>query len=383
MIARLHPFAWMLVVSFAVAGCSGSTDASPGSEVDSGATSPVDGGGTDAGSDAAKIDSATAGDSGIAVDSTTTADADADAIAADVGPGGLDFTAAGPHPVAKKDTTVAGNTVHCVYPTDAPPAAGWSGVAFAHGFQLKTTNYDAILSHLASWGFVVVSTDYPGSLFSVDHRDVATALTAVRTALAASSIAGLPKVDATRIAAAGHSLGGKGAVMAVLADASFVAALTFDPVDGNPGNPFGGGPDAAHPQLTPTQTASLKVPMGYFGATQSHCGSTPCAPTTLDAAAFASGTPASTPHHLWTVWDFGHMQFLDDPACGFTCSACAAGKSPIDPRKTAIEATSVAFLRRYVEGDLAAQTWLDGPKRDAFVAAKDYWDGTSTAPACP
>ena len=292
------------------------------------------------------------------------------------------FTAAGPHAVAKKDAKIGSTSVHLVYPTTAPPAAGFPGVAFAHGFQLKPGDYDKLLEHFASFGYVVVSTDFPGTLFSIDHNDVAKALIAARQAMAAGSIAGLPKVDGARIAVSGHSLGGKGSVMAILADPAFVAGLVFDPVDGNPGNPLGGGPDAQHPKLNPTEVAKVTVPMGYFGATASHCGSTACAPTGLDAATFFASTKSSTPHYLWIVNDFGHMQFLDNPACGFACSACAAGKAPIDPRRTAIAATAVAFLKRHVDGDTTAQRWLDGDKRDAYVASAILWSGTGTPP-CP
>ena len=76
------------------------------------------------------------------------------------------------------------------------------------------------------------------------------------------------------------------------------------------------------------------------------------------------------------------MQFLDDPSCGFTCSVCVAGKSPVDPRKAAVRATVVAFLERHLRGDASAQSWLDGAKRAELVAAKDFWDGVSALPPC-
>jgi hypothetical protein len=362
------PRALAPLLVLALAACGGSTNVSDTTPVDDAST--VDS--TPPGDDASTLPDTNGG-----VDSTSPTDT--------APPPAVDYTQVGSHTVAKKDATVSSNSVHCLFPSDAPPAAGFPGVAFAHGFQLATTDYDQILSHVASWGYVVCSIDYPNSLFSFDHRNVATALTNARTAMAAGTITGVPKVDGAHIAAAGHSAGGKGTVMAVLADPAFVAALTFDPVDGNPSP--GGMIDAAHPKLAPTETAKLKVPMGYFGATQSHCtsgtiGATACAPTGLDAAAFFAGTPATTPKYLWTVWDFGHMQFLDNPNCGFTCSACAAGKSAIDPRKVAIRSTAVAFLERHVRGDASAQSYLDGAKRDANVTAKNFWDGKATLPAC-
>lgn len=368
----------LLVVT--LAACGGTTNLTD--------TTPLDDATTDTAADTAAdttadtaADTTPPGDDGSALQDADVA-ADTSSPADTALPPAVDYTQVGAHSVAKRDATVSGNSVHCLFPSDAPPAAGFPGVAFAHGFQLATTDYDQLLSHVASHGYVVCSTNFPGTLLSIDHRDVATALTNVRTAMAAGTIAGVPKVDGAHIAAAGHSLGGKGTVMAMLADNAFVAAITFDPVDGNPGNPLGGSPDAAHPKLNPTETAKLTKPMGYFAATQSHCGGNACAPTGLDAAAFFAGTPTTIPKYLWTVWDFGHMQFLDNPSCGFTCSACAAGKSALDPRKLAIKSTAVAFLERHVRGDASAQSYLDGAKRDANVVAKNFWDGKATLPAC-
>jgi hypothetical protein len=344
----------------------------------SGADAPTDGGALP---DAAVVDGGGASDANA--DATGNADAAEDApVDASLDAGAPSFASPGPHPVTTRDATIGSTSVHLVYPTDAPPPAGFDGVAFAHGFQLKTNGYDALLTHLASWGYVVVSTDYPGTLFSIDHNDVAKALTAARTAMASGTITGLPKVDATKIAAAGHSLGGKGAVMAVLADPAFAAALTLDPVDGNPGNPLGSTTDATHPQLNPTAVAQLAVPIAYFGATQSHCGSNACAPTGLDAAEFFKNTPATVPHYLFTVLDFGHMQFLDDPSCGFVCSACASGNGAIDPRRAAIRATAIAFLRRHLDGDASASTWLDGSTLANTIAAGIFWDGSRPRPPC-
>jgi hypothetical protein len=259
-----------------------------------------------------------------------------------------------------------------------------SAVVFAHGFQLKPTDYDLTLGHIASWGYVVVSTDYPGSLFSIDHRNARDALIKAKDALVAGSIAGIPKVDPAKIAASGHSLGGKASVMAILADKAFVAALAFDPVDGNP-SPTGGTPDDAHPKMIPTETAKIAVPVGYFGATQSRCVKSSfgpaCAPEGADAAAFFAATPTTIPRALWTVFDFGHMQFLDG-ACGFACTACTDGKGDLAARHTAIDAIAVAFLQRHVDGIAAAQTWIDGAKRDAYVTAGVLWDGVVAKPAC-
>ena len=374
-----------IVLAGALTACGGSDGSADPAPNDTGAasidttTSDDSSGATDTSSS----DSFGASDSSVAFDSSPdTAETGA----------ATDYAAVGPFAVVKGDGTVSGRAVHWFAPAGAAPADGFSAVVFAHGFLLKPTDYDEVLSHVASWGFVVVSTDFPGSLFSIDHRDVAKALIAARASLLDGTLASVPKVASKRVAASGHSLGGKGAVMAALAEPAFAAVLALDPVDGNPGNPLGGGPDAAHPALIPSETAKLVVPVGYFGATQSHCVKPPafpgapasaCAPEKLDAAAFFAGTPSTTTRYLWTAFDFGHMQFLDNPKCGTACDACVAGKSSGTAQRTAIAAISTAFLKRRLDGDASAETWLSGAKRDVAIAAGALWDGIAPRPACP
>jgi hypothetical protein len=293
---------------------------------------------------------------------------------------------AGPCPVTKVDGRISANGVHVLVPGCAVPSAGFPAVVFAHGFQLTTTGYDQLLGHLASYGFLVASVDYPCSLLTCNHLHVGTAIVAGKTALIAGSISGVPKVDPTKIVASGHSLGGKGAFLAVLADATFAAALAFDPVDGNPGNPLSGGAtDPQHPQLTPTSVARLTLPVGLFGAALSHCkGSrlalSACAPTNEDAFAFAAAL-VKDQHSLWTVADFGHMEFLDDPHCGLLCSACVAGTSPVEPHLLAVEAISVAYLQMTLLGDMTNVGYLNGEQLAAYVSAGTISTG-ATAPAC-
>lgn len=302
-----------------------------------------------------------------------------------------DYSTKGPHAIVSATVNVSGRASRIHAPNAATPPGGWPAVVFAHGFLLKPTDYDDLLGHVASWGYVVLSVDYPGSFVDVDHRNVRQAIVDGGKALATGAIAGAPTIAGGKIAAAGHSLGGKGAIMAVLAEKAFAAALALDPVDGNP-SPIGGGPTEKAPQLAPTQTAKLAVPVGYFGATQSRCVKPPtlpgspsqaCAPEKLDASTFYDGTPASVPRHLWTIWDYGHMQFLDDPRCGTSCDACVVGKSDELPRRRAVKAITVAFLERHLRGDEAAETWLSGAKHGELVAAKSLWDGKGDRPPCP
>lgn len=307
-------------------------------------------------------------------------------VTPDATPGARDLSMAGPHRVAVWTGAITGTQgdARVFYPMTAG-AERYPLVVFAHGFQLAVNNYDRLLTHVASWGYVVASVNYPGSLLSVDHRNVPAALSAARRAFAAGGPSGSPaamRADAARAIAMGHSLGGKGAIMAVLTDADFDACLALDPVDDNP-SPLGRVTDAT-PSIAPERMDGLRRPLGLFGATQSRCVSLgqSCAPEASDYRRFAAAAPTAVPVTVWPLRDFGHMNFVD-PGCGFTCNACAAGSAPLDSRLAALRALSVAFLERYARDDASAQTYLDGAERASLAAAGVLWNGMSaTLPAC-
>jgi dienelactone hydrolase len=110
-------------------------------------------------------------------------------------------------------------------PTGAPSPRPL--VIVSPGFQLARTQYTSYAEHLATWGFVVILTDYASSFFPA-HADLAADVPKVIDwALAQSALA----VDPTRIALAGHSLGGKISVFAATSDARVKAVVAWDPVD--------------------------------------------------------------------------------------------------------------------------------------------------------
>ncbi len=298
-----------------------------------------------------------------------------------------DYTQLGPHRVALWTGSITGTqgTARVFYPMTAGTTR-FPLVVFAHGFQLGVNNYDRVLTHITSWGYVVASVDYPGSILSVDHRNVQAALSAARAAFASGGPSGFPagaRVDAARAVAMGHSLGGKGAIMALLDDNLFAAGLALDPVDDNP-SPLGRITDAT-PSIAPERMGGLMRPLGMFGATQSRCSQLgqSCAPESSDYRQFAMASPPGATVLTWALRNFGHMDFVD-PGCGFVCGTCRGGAAPLDSRVAALKAISVAFLERYARGDLSAQSWVSGDRRTAWVRDGTLWDGAaSTLPACP
>lgn len=325
-------------------------------------------------------------------------EADAGQAPADTGPVGVDTAVEpstpplpatpGPHRVAVWTGAVSGSSgnARVFYPMGASGRDAFPLVVFAHGFQLGVNNYDGLLTHVASHGYVVASVDYPGSLLRVDHREVSTALRNVRRAFAMQSVPGFPalaQVDASRAAAMGHSLGGKGAVMAVLDDpTAFVAAVALDPVDDNPAP--GGSVSETAPSVAPERMGALRTPLALFGSSQGRCTTlgTSCAPESSNYLRFAAAAPSMTPSALYPLLNFGHNDFVDSN-CGFQCNLCARGAAPLDSRVAALRGLSVAFLQRFARGDLRYQPFIDGEGRAALVRANTLWNGVASAlPAC-
>jgi dienelactone hydrolase len=108
------------------------------------------------------------------------------------------------------------------------------------GFATSYTAYTAYAEHLASHGFIVVGIDTRSNLLMSSHDTEAVEV--VRTLdwlLDASPFR--EQVDATKIAVAGHSKGGKVAFFAAALDARIDLVIGWDPVNG------GGGPCAFDP----------------------------------------------------------------------------------------------------------------------------------------
>ncbi len=129
----------------------------------------------------------------------------------------------GTFPVGERDITFTDNTLgapnvdtHVWYPgtsagTGAPVAVGpFPVIAFGHGFNLNYLNYGQICSHLASWGYIVISPDVQNG-FNVDHLEFAKELAACLNYFqldgANSGSDFFQKVD-TMTGVIGHSMGG-------------------------------------------------------------------------------------------------------------------------------------------------------------------------------
>ena len=234
-------------------------------------------------------------------------------------------------------------------PSSAGPRAL---VVVSPGFQMARAQYTSYAHHLATWGFVVVLTDYADTSFSADHTKLAQDVPAVIDwALAQTALA----IDATKIATSGHSLGGKISIFAATLDPRIKAVVAWDPVDSN------------NPSVTPEKMSSLGAAIAVVGETTDGSGGLmPCAPTADNFAAFYAASPS--PALAMTIVGADHMDWVDDGSCAL-CAFCTAGTAPADRARAASRRLDVAWLRRQLFADTMMDPWLDAPPEIAAGAA--------------
>lgn len=233
-------------------------------------------------------------------------------------------------------------------------------VIFLPGFQLTASQYEGTIERIASHGFVVVGADPSASLFSANHVNMAADAVAVLDwALGATSgLAG--RIDSAHIAIMGHSLGGKLSTMVASSDARITALLALDPVNGGAGP---AGYSAAAPDIVPERVTPLTIPVGFIGETNNATGGSfgmSCAPAAQNYTTFYDAATMSTWAAEWTLAGADHMDFLDNPACGFTCSVCTDGPGDDAAQLGIARTLSVAFLRRHLASDASMNAWLTG-----------------------
>jgi hypothetical protein len=271
----------------------------------------------------------------------------------------LDPSQTGPYQTATIDDSVTVGDhevpIHCVHPTSGPEDGPYPVVVIGHGFQLPATQYHKYVEHLASFGYVALTADYPTDFFGPDNPGNAADMLAGLDWAAAA----LPGEANTALAGmTGHSLGGKVSLLAATMDPRVKASIVLDPVDG------GGGPggDCQPPGCVDVSALmpGLAIPTGFLGeTTDSMGGFQPCAPAAENYATFYAG--ATSPSFAVTIEGANHMSFLDDVAsCGFTCNFCNMATLDNAAVNAMSRAYVVAFYERHLRGNTGYDTYLTG-----------------------
>jgi chlorophyllase len=242
---------------------------------------------------------------------------------------------------------------------------GYPLVIFQHGFLLaNVTYYDALLSHVASHGFVVVAP----RMYAADGNPIGKPSTTEEAMLAADvrrwaaqqagAVVGYT-IRPELLALVGHSRGGKVNARQLVAEPTAAdAVIGIDPVDGT-GGPLGGDTRVISGAFT-YQAPTLIIGTG-LGPEALGLFAPACAPAGDNHVQFYNAAPAPAWHA--TVTDYGHLDMLNDntQGCGIPCSSCKAGESRA-PMRLTTAGLMVAFLRAELQGDTSASALLTQPR---------------------
>lgn len=253
------------------------------------------------------------------------------------------------HATNTSAATELGNAAVTVYSpsTDsgATPAAGpFPLVIVSTGFQIGKANYEDTCRHLASWGYVVLIHDYT----SGNHQEKGAEIGDLIDWATAAGGPITARVDATRIAVAGHSMGGKVSVIAAILDARIDAVVAWDPVDALP--PIADGSTSVCPETI----GQLDVPFAVLGETTdgtAGIGGQACAPTADNFQQFFTGACDAPAALEVTIANADHTDWVDDrSSCGLACLFCQTGQTPDATVLTITRRVTVAWLETHLRG---------------------------------
>lgn len=201
-------------------------------------------------------------------------------------------------------------------------------IVFLPGRMATDDQYESYARALASRGFVVAVRGWY-SLFRTD-LELADDAKAIADWLVQDQ-----GVDAGKIGIAGHSMGGKDAILAAAKYSGFASVVAIDPDDN-------GNVSVVHGLL-----ASLKVPLLLIGAEVAWRASSVCAPLATNYLRFFEKAPPGTVEV--TLRDADHVQMLDEPE-RFGYGICRSGTA--DSRQVRITArrATVGFFLQHLQG---------------------------------
>ena len=276
----------------------------------------------------------------------------------------------GPYSVhAEDEVTATVDTVEAAITVCSPSDDGGATVAAGRfpaivvspGFQLPRTQYRSMCDHLASWGYVVLLQDYPrgGSIFNPPNHQTLAEDVGLLLDWALSPASGLAEhIDASLLAVAGHSLGGKVSILAAILDSRIKAVIGWDPVDANP--PIGNG----SPSVTPELMDGLTVPMALLGETLDSQGTfQSCAPAADNYQQYFDHACQAPEVLEVTVDGADHMDWIDDRgSCGFTCNVCQNGATEDSYTRELTRRVTVGFLEVQLRGREDLRPFLSAPE---------------------
>lgn len=191
-------------------------------------------------------------------------------------------------------------------------------IHFLHGFKLKYTYYNDLLTHLSSHGFIVISSQSEHKLIGgdttcVEAEKIVSFINWLKANLS-SKISVIPDFDNFGIS--GHSRGGK-VTNRILNKYPNIAKSFFglDPVDSAP--PMGRASDPKS-LLEPVQ---FKGESMFLGTQKGPTGYLVFAPKDDNSVNFYACYPSPSKHII--AANVGHMDMIDESSCRFIRSISA------------------------------------------------------------
>ena len=99
--------------------------------------------------------------------------------------------------------------------------------------------------------------------------------------------------------------------------------------------------------------------MGFAGETTDQSGFQPCAPADQNFQTFYAAASSAVWAAEWTFVGADHMDFLDNPNCGLTCTLCTQGSADTTLVRQALWTLEVAFFRLHLIGDSTQRSLPD------------------------
>jgi dienelactone hydrolase len=202
---------------------------------------------------------------------------------------------------------------------------------FLPGLMATDDQYESYARDLASRGFVVAVRGWYSPLLS----DIELARDA---SFIAEWLVLTGKADPGRIGVAGHSMGGKDAVLSALQDDRFAAVVAIDP------------DDYGTPSVAEGPISQLRAPLLLIGAELGWQAATICAPKETNYQRFFESAPAGTIE--LTLRDADHVQMLDDPD-RFGYSICRSGTADSRQVRVTARRAVVGFFVQHLQGGAA------------------------------
>jgi dienelactone hydrolase len=252
--------------------------------------------------------------------------ADARVLASD------DPAAPGGEPVVAYGTTLGdwddGEAFSVVVYRPERQAGPLPAVVFLPARSAPEWQYESYGRALASHGFVVAMRGYYGFFrtdpeLAADARRLAAWLVQKRLA------------DPAHIGLAGHSMGGKSAILAALDDPRFAAVVAIDPDENG------------YTQVARGPIAALKPPLLVLGMELAYKAFRMCATPDGNYRSFFPHAPPGTVE--LTLLGADHVQVMDkpdEPGMGI----CRVGTAPSERVRTLARGATVRFFERYLLG---------------------------------